>query len=302
MWAIVKINGPKSRVKLEYSMIIPTLTATKTRLLIVLLAISFFVQGYLSLRHKSLTWDEPVFIASGYTYLTRNDFRLNPEAPPLMQQLVASPLLFLDLNVPSEDHISWQESDHFGFARAFFDMNVSKIRTIATLARLPGMILGVCFIFLFGNWGLKIYGPWRALGATTLASFSPNLLAHGRLATTDFGCASLMFIAVYAFWSAQKGTRPAIWALTGFVTGLALLSKFTALLLGPTFILLALLYCIRNRSETIDVLKGLVIAGIVTILVVGAGYNLTFNPLLYLDGLGRIYTTGAPSYQYYLLG
>ena len=86
------------------------------------------------------------------------------------------------------------------------------------------------------------------------------------------------------------------------MTGLALLTKFTAFLLGPTFILLALLYCIRNRSETIDVLKGLVIAGIVTILVVGAGYNLTFNPMLYLDGLGRIYTTGAPGYQYYLLG
>tara|TARA_B100001123_G_scaffold309793_1_gene346281 strand:+ start:2600 stop:2722 length:123 start_codon:yes stop_codon:yes gene_type:complete len=40
----------------------------------------------------------------------------------------------------------------------------------------------------------------------------------------------------------------------------------------------------------------------VNILVVGAGYNMTFKPLFYLDGLGRIYTTGAPGYQYYLLG
>ena len=88
--------------------------------------------------------------------------------------------------------------------------------------------------------------------------------------------------------------------LTGFVNGLAILSMLTALLLGPTFILLALLYCIRNRSDRSA--EKTFHSGIVTILVVGAGYNMTSNPLLYLDGLGRIYTTGAPSYQYYLLG
>ena len=140
-------------------MTIPNLTASATRRIIIVLAITFFVQGYLSLRDKSLTWDEPVFIASGYTYLTRSDFRLNPGAQLLMQQLVALPLLFLDLNVPSEDHISWQGADHFGFARAFLDLNASKIRNIATLARLPILIMGTFFIYLFGTWGVRIFAP-----------------------------------------------------------------------------------------------------------------------------------------------
>ena len=111
-----------------------------------------------------------------------------------------------------------------------------------------------------------------------------------------------MFVAVYAFWLALAEKRRTIWVLCGTATGLALLAKFTALLLGPIFILLTILHVIQCRKEAASVLKGPVIAGGVSILVVGAGYNLTFNPLLYLDGLCKVYTTGAPGYQYYLFG
>ena len=73
----VKMAHPKQTQGLRV-----TITVPRAHTGIVLCALLFLLQTGLSARQKSLTWDEPVFIASGYTYLTRNDFRLNPEAPP----------------------------------------------------------------------------------------------------------------------------------------------------------------------------------------------------------------------------
>ena len=101
----------------------------------------FFPQVFFSSLEKSLTWDEPTFIVSGYTYLTRDDFRFNPEAPPLMQQLVALPLLAMDLEVPPTSHPDWQTPNQVGYAKEFMRLNADRIRTIAIWARLPAMLL-----------------------------------------------------------------------------------------------------------------------------------------------------------------
>ena len=41
-----------------------------------------------------------------FSYLYKNDYRLNPEHPPLIKDLAAFPLMFLNLNFP-ENHPSW---------------------------------------------------------------------------------------------------------------------------------------------------------------------------------------------------
>ena len=51
-----------------------------------------------------------------------------------------------------------------------------------------------------------------------------------------------------------------------------------------------------------SILRGLGIVGVIAFVVVGAGYNLTFNPLLYLRGLQNLYATATPGYRFYLLG
>ena len=132
-------------------------------------ALLFFSLGLLGNLHKSLTWDEPVFIASGYSFLKKNDFRLNPEAPPLMQILTAVPLLALDLEFPDEDDPSWSEAYQFSFARKFLLINPHKIMPITFVARLPTLLLGAVLVVLVGMWGRGMYGhcplcwpcPWQ---------------------------------------------------------------------------------------------------------------------------------------------
>jgi hypothetical protein len=61
---------------------------------------------FTSIRDDVITVDEQPHIGAGYSYLMRADYRMNPEHPPLMKDLAALPLLFMDLKVPW-DHPSW---------------------------------------------------------------------------------------------------------------------------------------------------------------------------------------------------
>src|SRR4030042_977373 len=62
-----------------------------------------FVIAVLSIRDDCLTMDETAHLPAGYSYLTQQDMRLNPEPPPLLKDLAALPLLFLkDIEFPSE--------------------------------------------------------------------------------------------------------------------------------------------------------------------------------------------------------
>ena len=48
--------------------------------------------------HDSVIVDEVPHIGAGYSYLTKQDMRLNPEHPPLPKDLGALPLVFMDLD------------------------------------------------------------------------------------------------------------------------------------------------------------------------------------------------------------
>ncbi len=272
------------------------------RIIPYLCALLFFCQGLFGSLEKSLTWDEPVFIFSGYTYLTRNDFRLNREAPPLMQQLEALPLLGLDLTLPDETHPHWANGDHIPFAKLALRQNVEHIRTIALRARLPIILIGACLVLLIAYWAQRLYGTLPALIPALIAAFSPNLLAHAKVATTDLGCAATMFLATFAFWQAIRSGITKHWCYCGIATGIALLTKYTSLLLGPIFLILAAVCLIKLRKDRLRFIGQLSLAAVIAWILVGAGYNLSFNPLDYVDGARRIYSNITPGYQPYLLG
>jgi len=90
------------------------------------------------------------------------------------------------------------------------------------------------------------------------------------------------------------------------VTGLAFLSKYSALILCPVYILLSAWLVIKkeNRQKPADLLMGLIVIAIVSLIVVGAGYNFTFDWKTYLGGIFKIYQDLVPSgdYSYYMLG
>ncbi|HAT75195.1 MAG TPA: hypothetical protein DCS28_04120, partial [Candidatus Moranbacteria bacterium] len=57
-----------------------------------------FVVSVFNAWNDSAIFDETAHIPAGYSYLTMRDARLNPEHPPLLKDLAALPLIFLNLN------------------------------------------------------------------------------------------------------------------------------------------------------------------------------------------------------------
>jgi hypothetical protein len=57
----------------------------------------------------SATWDETVHLPAGYSYLAWNDYRMNPEHPPLVKKLAALPLLTFNL-WPSDIQLRKQDA------------------------------------------------------------------------------------------------------------------------------------------------------------------------------------------------
>lgn len=271
------------------------------------LAAAFFVQVHFGSLQKSLTWDEPAYIAAGYAYLKWKFFHLNPSHPPLLQYLAGLPLFFLEPNVPWDHRVfrlTERSNRITGFARELIFHPEHDVARIAYWARISRHILGTLLILAVFLWGRRLYGDGPALFATGFAAFCPNLIAHAKLATEDLGCATFMFLSVWMLWRCLRAANTWPWALCGLVTGLALVSKYTALLLGPIFLLLIGFSWLQSpapRRLQRDALN-LGVLALAALAVIGAAYDFSFDYTHYLRGIGEIYKDTVAEPNYYLLG
>ena len=148
-------------------------------------------------------------------------------------------------------------------------------QTRVFLSRLPTVAVSLVLGVLVFVWARQLYGLPGALLSAALYIVCPTVIAHSRLATNDLACACLMFAATLLFVGYLKAPTLPRLAFLAAVTGLAQLSKQTALLLFPIFALLWLIDAARAarwpRPGGRHVAHGLL--GVVVILsVVNAGY------------------------------
>lgn len=271
-----------------------------------LLAAGFLIQGAFASRYESLTWDEPGYIAAGYANLVRGDYRLNSDHPPLLQKLSALPLLGLPIHDPpvGDPRFLRSENPRATYGRAFFFDSGNDALLMTQLARLPVLLLGAVLVLCVFFFTRGLFGSGPALVASALTALCPSLAAHGRLATEDLGCALGIYAAIFSLWRCIE--RPGPWRalVCGVVTGLALLTKYTALLLIPIFACLALLgwLCCRERMSGAETAGTLAAVAGVAFCVVGLGYGAAFRPDLYVRGVFEIYPDVAQRYAFYLLG
>ena len=241
-----------------------------------------------SARLKSPTMDEQNHIARGYAYLRTGDLRLNLDHPPLVNSLSAAPLLLLpDLKLPTGSP-AWEQAHTIVFATQFLWHGDRHADQILLLARLPIILLTIllgCFVF---RWAKGLHGPLAGLVALGLYVFDPNILAHGRLTTTDLGVTCFLFMAVYCFWRwlSHRGKSSSAWsrlAAAGLTLGLALVSKYSALLLIPILALIGLVHVLISGRPVQRVRKLVPAVGLVLTLaglVVWAVYGFEVGPVV----------------------
>jgi len=259
-----------------------------------------------SLLSDSQTSDEAIHLASGYAYLTRGDFALNPEHPPLAKEIAAIGPLLLGATLPLTDP-SWDAAHHSAFQLPFGERflyhNRVPFMTLLDAGRLPIVGLGALLCLTVFVFARDLFG-WRAgLLSLGLCALSPNILAHARLVTTDLAVAFFLLLTMYCLHRYLEKPAAARLLLTGAAAGLTLASKFSAVVVAPV-ILVALLAAPRAPGLERAIASTLVAFGAmmgVALIVLAATYGFVHVPV-YFSGLAGVFTTVTGGTEAFLLG
>lgn len=218
--------------------------------IIALGALALVVMVYqltIAAKEDSATWDEPVYLAAGYTYVHTNDYRQNPEHPPLIKDLAGLAVSTLDVNYPF-DRFYANGNDIFS-GPDFLYKNGNDADAILLRGRLVviaiAIILGV-FVFI---WSSELYGLAAGLFSLILYAFDPNILAHGHLVTHDFPVAAAFLINLYFVTRFMKKPSIPTLVLSGITLGIALTIRYSALALLPIYVLLFIYAGVKHMID-----------------------------------------------------
>ncbi len=211
------------------------------RPLVLILIVFFAGAAILSIRHKSATVDEFAHLPAGYYYWLTRDFSLYAKNPPLVKMIASAPLLIAHPSA-KRDQIGLRKDawSPWDYGTRFMRANWSRYKTLIFIGRLPVILLSALLGLLVYLFSRSLYGKGAGLLSLFCFCLSPNILAHARLATVDAGSSLFLFAATFALFRFLRHPGP-LWALlAGLCLGLAQLTKFTALLWIPFFVVFTL--------------------------------------------------------------
>ncbi|MDD5530418.1 MAG: glycosyltransferase family 39 protein [bacterium] len=243
--------------------------------------LSIFLQTVLSMKNNSATYDEIAHLPAGYSYLKTGDFRMNQEHPPLIKQLCALPLLFLNLDFPVNRE-AWNASDQWKYGLSFLYNNRIDADKILFIGRISVVILSCVLGLLLFLWTKQLFGPEAGLFSLFLYAFCPNIIAHSSLVTMDLGITLFTFLSLYTFWRFLKEPGWSNSIFCGITIGLALAAKFSGLLLFPIYLVIGLIFYLKEGKLKINFRMIFLAVGI-SLFIVAAVYKFT-SIGSYVDG------------------
>ena len=185
--------------------------------LLILLGFSSVLETVVALQ-ASVTTDEPHHVAYGRRILQLNPDRLNPEFCDSQMPVSALNALPVVLAAQLETHGSLH--------RLSADTNL-------WLARIPTILASLGLVVLVFFWAYDLYGEGPAIASCLLCVLSPNLVAHGTLATTDMYHTVGVIGALYFLRRFLLQPTASRAAASGLALALAQITKSFALVLYP---------------------------------------------------------------------
>jgi len=266
--------------------------------LVSVLLAAHFILGYGAIKAMSPTFDEPVHLAAGYSYLKVNDYRYNTlDHPPFAKMWAALPLMFTNADLPTH-HPYWSEIRRmvyqYPFSNLFLYRNRVDPEKLMTLGRMMMLLLSAALGLMIFVCAKNMFGPLSGLLALALWCFLPAALANGTLVTTDMALSLFYFTTIYLFMLVYKdneaGKKPG-WqkiVLLGASLGLLFASKYSAVGVLPVlFVILCYLY-LKNAKPTMDTFKGLLLCSVIAFIVLLIVYRFNDIGVYYFEGLNNI--------------
>ncbi len=191
-----------------------------------------------SLRDKSLTYDEVVYAAAGYSQWQYGDFRLQPENGPLPERLAGLPLALSVMPIPPPDPVLWKDANQWQIGQNWFYRSGLDAASLGTEGRMACGLFAVALGALVWAWSRRLFGPTGGLVSLLLFVLNPSILANGALMTSDMATALFFLAVVWGIWALlARFTLGRLWASAALLGGL-FLTKASALLIVPIALLM----------------------------------------------------------------
>lgn len=277
--------------------------------LVIILLSAFALQCILSMRLMSASFDETAHLPAGYTYWKTGEIGLNPEHPPLAKLLAAIPLLFLQPQFNPAYIPPHPERGESAFIFGYHFLYSNNADQLLFWGRLPIVLLGLLLGVYVWRWSRRLFGPWAAIVALFAYVTCPNVIGHSRFVTTDLALACFSTMTLYHAWEYfTRGGKRIHMLMTGISLGLALGSKYLAVILPPILILLAFVawYSKRHTRDNGKRLQkyslGLAVICAISFILTWAVYFFPIDPIFYIDGMSTVKADKSHSFPFYLMG
>lgn len=228
------------------------------------------------------TIDEPVYVGTAAVYLHEHSLRYNAEHPPLGKLVIAAGVAAADPHVDRDF-----SGDQGQLGRHLLYGSGNDPWRLMLWARLPVIALTLLFGLVVFAFARELAGAVGGLGALALYTFSPDVVAHGSLATLDVPAAGFVLTSVWLLWRACR--RPRLYLpLAGVTLGAAVATKMNTLAAVPVLLLLAGLSVWRARRPAAPgarlrvltrAVAGAALVAVIAVAVVWASY-LVVDPRL----------------------
>ncbi|MDH6622402.1 hypothetical protein M2271_000189 [Streptomyces sp. LBL] len=201
--------------------------------LVVLLLAQMAVAMVTTAVQQTPTIDEPIYVATAAEYLHEHRLRHNPEHPPLGKLVIATGVALADPHVDA----SFTGNQSLLGQHLLYESGNDPWR-LMLWARLPVIALTLLFGLVVFAFTRELAGPVGGSVALALYALSPDIIAHGSLATLDVPAAGFLLTSVWLLWRARS--RPRLFLpLAGAALGAALATKMNTLAAVPVLLALA---------------------------------------------------------------
>jgi len=228
---------------------------------------------------NSVTFDENLHVPAGVAAITRGDPGVSDVNPPLVKLGFGIAALAAGAHgVPA----AATPGDSHAEGESFMRANAERYQRVFVAARIVSILLGMALGWLLWWFVSHTWGPAAGLFSLTLASLSPEMLAHSGLATLDVATALGWFAATVAAlaWARQGGVKRFV-RLAAAAVFLGL-TRFSVVLALPMVAGIIVIVCgIERRDRLVPRLAALLL--LVPLLLVSwhiaYGGHTSFQPL-----------------------
>jgi Dolichyl-phosphate-mannose-protein mannosyltransferase len=265
------------------------ISSPRSLILCALMLLIFGALSYTAAITKNSTYDETLHVPAAWANL-HGDFRANPEHPPLWKYWCALPHLIWPIKSGGSD--DWGGiRENFAYewnwaVEVLYHTPGNDADAIVNHARFMMMLVAMGLGAMLMAWAWQLAGVTAAIVAGTLYCFDPNFLAHGSLVTNDVAMSLCFFAWIWALWKVGQEASARRILLLAAACGIAIMVKFSGLLLGPMTLAMLLIRATggswRILGETIDKpIRRMAAALAICIVVAGVSYVIIWAGYLF---------------------